>query len=107
MEPIKVPLSKPIEAHGEKVKALELKEPTGEDLMACGLPYSLGLPDEDSDASSTMGFNTHACAKLISRMAGIPLGSIKKMSAPDFQRAITDGVMPFFNPESTHLEETS
>lgn len=87
-----VPLVKPIEAHGKKIKSVTLKEPTGADIMSCGHPMNMRL---EEDGRTTMIINTQALGGLISRMAEIPLSSVKAMGAADFQ-ACSNEVMSFF-----------
>ena len=40
---VKITLTKPIEAHGQKVSELELREPNGGDIAECGLPFEMAV----------------------------------------------------------------
>lgn len=71
------PLAKPIQAHGEEVTELKLREPTGEDVEDCkGLPYFL----EDGE---TILINTKTAMKYVSRCAEIPMGSVRQILPGD------------------------
>lgn len=87
---VTVPLSRPIQAHGEEVTALTLREPTGKDLRIHGLPYRA---TQDGEIVVDAG----AMARLMVELAGVPLSSIDRLSAVDFQ-AVTGAIMGFFQP---------
>lgn len=84
---MKIPLSKPIQAHGQEVHEIDLREPDGGDVMECGYPLTIG----DGEARP----NADIVGKLIVRLGGIPLSSVKQLSARDFQ-ACLGGVLSFF-----------
>lgn len=84
---VTVPLSRPIQAHGEELMALTLREPTGKDLRT-GMPYRI-LADGE------MVIDAGVVATLISSLCGIPPSSVDQLSALDFQEA-TAAVLGFF-----------
>jgi hypothetical protein len=85
---VTVPLARPIQAHGEEIRHLTLREPTGKDLRLIGMPF------EFTQAGSTR-IDAAAMAKAIVHLAGIPLSSYDKLSAADVMAA-TMAVMGFF-----------
>lgn len=89
-----VKLSKPITAHGDQVSELTLRQPTVEDLMELGSPTLL-VPSADG---SGVGVDVRPAvvARYVSRLAAIPMGSVKALSMADFQQC-TGVVMGFFN----------
>jgi hypothetical protein len=90
-EPVNVPLEDPIQAHGEEMRSLTLRAPTGKDIRELGYPSTmLGNGDE-------MKIATDVVAKYVARLAGIPLPSVDALAAPDFNACITT-VMGFFPP---------
>jgi hypothetical protein len=72
-----ITLTRPISAHGEQRMVLTLREPTGGDLIACGVPTTTSGPE----------FGKWAGA-MLSRLAEVPPSSIAALSAPDFMRAL-------------------
>lgn len=93
MREVTVPLTSEIEAYGEKRGSLTFRSPRGEDFMACGYPLIMLAPasiDQDGDQppadidEAEMRPNATAISKLIARLANIPLGAVKQMSAADW-----------------------
>ncbi|MDO8294385.1 MAG: phage tail assembly protein [Gallionella sp.] len=97
---MKITLSKPISVHGEEVTELELREPTGEDVMALGYPYLIIIGDGDDQA---MELRPKVIARYVSRLAGIPPSSLNKVSPADFS-GMTGAVMGFFGVEPEALK---
>lgn len=83
----KVTLSKPIFAHGAEVGELVFREPTGEDIVACGYPLQMG----DGVATPVAG----AIARYISRLGGVPPSAVKQMSGTDFNACMA-ALLPLF-----------
>jgi len=78
-EPTVYPLKKAITAHGEEVAELRLREASTADARALkSLPYFIQSDGE------TVALNLEVCAKYISRLAGIPLGSVDQLHVHDF-----------------------
>lgn len=82
---MKLKLSTPINAHGETVTELELRDPTARDLRE--LPFS-GL--------KTFG----DMYPIISSVAGVPPSSVDQLSAADIVEAI-NFIAPFFDRSAT------
>lgn len=85
---ISVPLSRPIQAHGDEITALELREPTGKDIRIIGMPMSIG-----ADESVTM--LAAPVARYIATLAQIPASSVDALHPADFM-SIATVVLGFF-----------
>ena len=88
-----IKLSRQITAHGEAVSDLVLREPTTEDVIELGLP-TLIIPGADGQ-STGVEIRQAVVARYISRLAAIPMGSVKALSLKDFSLC-TAAVMGFF-----------
>jgi hypothetical protein len=86
-------LSKSIQAHGETLTFLELREPTYEDIAKCGNPISYGQ-------SGDMKIDHTAALAYLPVLGQIPLSSVKMMSPPDLLAAQML-VVSFFTPSET------
>ena len=86
---VRIPLSTPIEAHGETLSEITLREPTGRDLRLCGLPYRISM--ETGEAT----IDASAMAKMISALAAVPPSTVDRLSAEDWQAAM-GAVLGFF-----------
>jgi phosphotransferase system IIA component len=90
---VMVPLSAPVEAHGETLHALALRVPDGEALCNIGMPF-ICMP----------GGGIQMIAKemrhAIAQLAGIPPSSVNKLKASDFVAA-SSVVMSFFGEAPT------
>lgn len=98
-----VSLRAPISWHNEEVSQLTFREPTGEDLVHCGTPFDMFLPEEGTDQTVMIArINAQSIGKLIARLAsteeGTPAGKgiVKKLSAPDFMKC-QEAVLSFFD----------
>jgi hypothetical protein len=84
---VKVPLKHPIEAHGEKVSELELKEPT------------LGVLDDVEitvKGDGSVALNLGDLHKLVANMADIPPTAAKQIRVSDMGE-IAKAVMGFLS----------
>lgn len=97
MSEITVPLSKPVTAHGEELSVLTLREPVPEDLMQLGSPM-LMIPSADGDLG--LDVRPKVVAAYISRLAGIPMSSVKALSIADFM-ACQGALLPFLQGGGT------
>lgn len=94
-EPTVYPLQKAITAHGEEVTELRLRDATTADARALkALPYFI-QPDGE-----TVTLSLDVCAKYISRLAGIPLGSVDQLHVSDFNKLGWLVVQPFLSQDS-------
>lgn len=73
---ISVPLTKPVQAHGEELTALELQDPTFEQIQKLGVPVSI-------DGNSNFTINTQVALKYVPELAGVPPSSLKELGAFD------------------------
>jgi len=96
----KITLSKPIMAHDKEITEIELREPTGEDVIALGYPYLIIIGDSDEQA---MELRPKVIARYVSRLGGIPPSSLNKVSPADFS-GMTGVVMSFFGVEPETLK---
>lgn len=87
-----IKLSKPIEAHGEQVSELTLREPTTEDVIANGHPFLIIQSEDDGTA---VEIRAKSIARYISLLAGIPMSSVKELALSDFSKC-QGAVMGFF-----------
>lgn len=69
--PLEFPLSKAVEAHGEQVQVLVLREPTGADVLKFGL---------------LEGFDAAQFAPLVVKLASVPLSTVEAIPAKDVLR---------------------
>lgn len=74
---MKFPLAKPIQAHGDEVEELTLRDPNGKDVEACkGLPYYVG-------EGESIHLNGAVAMKYVSRCAEIPMSSVHEIDLSD------------------------
>lgn len=92
-EPLKFPLTKPIDAHGEEVSELTFRAPTALDLIEVGCPVRI---DMGGDAP-TIHHDERRFATMMSRLAAVPPSSIARMDHRDFIEA-EHVLTPFFMP---------
>jgi len=89
MDAVKVPLTKPIQAHGETLKELTLNEPTLEVLEDVEIAIGGG-----ADGRGEVKLKLGTITKVVAGMAGIPPSSAKQISAADLP-ALGKAVMGF------------
>lgn len=82
-----ITLKKPIQAHGEERRTIELREPTPADIMATGYPVR----------SSTGGTGPDPAVinALITRLGNIPLSSVTQLSMRDWNACLKE-ILGFF-----------
>lgn len=93
MEPIVITLSRPVEAHGEAIKTLSLREPNAGDIKVCGYPLQIS----DGAAIPVAG----AICKYIARLANVPPSTVDKLTPADFNACLTAIVDFFGTPEAS------
>lgn len=78
------PLLSAIEAHGETVDKLQMREPTPADARVVkALPYFI-------DKDENVHINATAAAQYISRCARIPMSSVEALNLSDFNQLCWD-----------------
>ncbi len=93
MSGVTIKLSRAIPAHGEEVTSITLRPPTPEDVMQIGQPTLL-IPSADGE-SVGIEIRAKLIGQYVSRLAGVPLSSVKAMAMNDFM-ACQGVVMGFF-----------
>lgn len=93
---MKVTLSRAITAHGEELTELDLREPTGEEVMAIGYPYLVVIGEDDTQG---IELRPKIVGRYVSKLAGIPPSSLNTLSAGDISK-LTAAVMGFFGIEA-------
>jgi hypothetical protein len=80
-EPKVLILSRPVQAHGEEIKELRFREPTGNDAWECGMPIRFNNDNEIIIAMPAM-------MSLAARLAAVPLSTIKSLPLSDVMRMV-------------------
>jgi tail assembly chaperone E/41/14-like protein len=86
-------LSKPIQAHGEEVRLLRWREPTGGDIERAGNPVKLDFSGE----RPSIGFDEKKMSAMMSVLASVPPSSIRQLTAKDWN-AVAWKLFRFFTP---------
>jgi len=90
---VTVRLYKPIKALDKTLSELTFREPTARDIYECGNPVEM------DPRTGQMKFDPVIGAEMMSRLGGIPVGSITvQMSAKDFLNCQWK-IVPFFVPQ--------
>jgi hypothetical protein len=92
---MKIKFSNPIMAHGEEVLEIELREPTGKDVMELGFPYLIIVSDGEDQAIEV---RPKVVGKYVARLGGIPPSSLDKVCPQDFSM-LMGVVLGFFGKE--------
>lgn len=71
-----ITLKKPIQAHGEEVKEILLREPTGKDIRVNGYPFTMNTDGQVVLLGSVV-------CKYVGTLADLPPGSVDQLSATD------------------------
>ena len=90
-----VQLTKPIQAHGAEVNQLEIREPNGGDIAACGFPFRFTVLE---DGGMQVLPEAPAITAMISRLGNIPRGSVTQLNWADWM-ACMGAVLNFFGEE--------
>jgi Phage tail assembly chaperone proteins, E, or 41 or 14 len=89
-----VPLSKEVNAHGEMIKELRFREPTGADIEAVGSPIRIDFYGTEPK----MRYETESMSAMMSRLATVPPSTIKMITARDWESAALQLAHRFFIP---------
>jgi hypothetical protein len=84
-----IELTTPIEAHGDTVNKLEMRELNTEDIMRCGFPFAPNANGEEVEIKPSV------VAKYIVRLAEIPESSVKALAPADFIKVCGE-IISFF-----------
>jgi hypothetical protein len=91
---VKIRLRKPVQAHGEIVKELTFRAPTGNDIMALGDQYPLLMDFQTGDTR----WNPGPMGMAMALLAQVPPSTIKLMHGKDWSTCAL-AIMPFFLPD--------
>lgn len=85
-----VALSKPVDAHGEKVGKIGFREPTGEDIASAGVPFLI-------HPGGKVEVIVPSAVAMMARISvpSMPPSSFHRLRAGDFMKCI-EAIMPFF-----------
>jgi hypothetical protein len=75
-----VPLTKAIKVHGDEVKVLTFREPTGADIQYCGVPCTLDFAVDPPKVQ----FNAPEMSMMIGQLAGANPAAVGSMAAQDW-----------------------
>lgn len=95
-----VKLKSPIRAHGEERHFIELREPTGADIKACGgspIGYVAG-----ADGRNVTIVRPEVIGAYVSRLGNIPPSSIDQLSPVDWVRV--EGAIALFFKDEEEME---
>lgn len=80
---IVVALERPIEAHGETMKEIKFREPTGADIEVVGFPLEFDFRTDPPGVS----LHERKMGAMMVRLGAIPPSSVKMMSTKDWSTA--------------------
>jgi hypothetical protein len=92
--PIKVPLRKPVQAHGDMLNEMTFREPSGADIEAAGFPLTFDFNTEPP----TPSLNEKKMAAMMSRLAAVPPSTIKALDYKDWSTCAWS-LAGFFMPD--------
>lgn len=99
---VTVKLRTPIQAHGETLHELTLREPRGKDIASCGVPRSVVVRGK----STRIEVDTAVVYEYIVTLASIPPSSVDTISALDWDQ-LTNAVLGFFVPAGEGVAEAA
>jgi hypothetical protein len=91
---ITIKLRKAVQAHGELVKTLTFRAPTGGDIMALGDTYPINI----NWVTGQIKVNPLPMGQIMSALAMVPPSTIKMLSARDWSTC-AHALMGFFPPD--------
>lgn len=89
MSGVTVRLAVPIEAHGETLTELVLREPTGKDIRISGMPFRFHAED------GTIVTDTASVHRYIASLAAVPPSTVDRLAPGDWSAAMAV-VLGFF-----------
>lgn len=85
---VTVALTRPVQAHGQDVSQLTMREPTGKDIRRIGMPMAIG-------EGGAVTILAEPCARYMVELAAVPPSTIDAMPPADFTSCCM-AVMSFF-----------
>jgi hypothetical protein len=95
MSELTVTLEKQVEAHGETIKDLKFREPTGADIEECGIPVNFRYNMDKQ--SIEFDVDGKAMTQMMSRLASVPTSTIRMLTASDWV-SCSFALQRFFQP---------
>jgi len=92
-------LTTPVQAHGEMLKALKFRRPTGGDIMALGDAYPIHIDWTTGQVRP----NPPAMGEMMSVLAAVPPSTIKALDAEDWSTC-AHALMGFFPPGAQAMQ---
>jgi hypothetical protein len=96
---IVIDLETPVMAHGEMVKQLKFRRPTGADIMALGDNYPIHI----DWSTGVIRPNPPAMGDMMSALAAVPPSTIKALDAEDWSTC-AHALMGFFPPGAQAMQ---
>lgn len=93
--PLVYPLRKPIQANGEEVREISLREPTGGDIARAGNPIIIDMFSGDQ---VKVTFDEKKMENMIGLLATVPPSSVKQLHPRDWN-SLAWHLVPFFMPD--------
>jgi Phage tail assembly chaperone proteins, E, or 41 or 14 len=93
LKQITIKLTTPVQAHGDMLKEITFRRPTGGDIMAMGDGYPIIIDWETGNVRP----NPVVMGKMMSVLAAVPPSTIKAMDAEDWSTC-AHALMGFFPP---------
>jgi hypothetical protein len=90
---IEIELQTPVQAHGEMLKKMKFRRPTGGDIMEMGDGYPINI----NWATGQIAPNPPVMGMMMSRLAAVPPSTIKALDAEDWSTC-AHALMVFFPP---------
>jgi hypothetical protein len=90
---IVIDLEDPVQAHGETIKQIKFRRPTGGDIMSLGDNYPIHINWQTGEVRP----NPPAMGEMMSLLAAVPPSTIKSMGAEDWSTC-AHALMGFFPP---------
>jgi hypothetical protein len=94
VDPNSFTLTKPIQAHGDEIKVLRWREPTGGDIERAGNPINIEMFGLEQPRLS---FDEKKMTAMISLLCAIPPSSVRQITASDWN-SIAWRMVGFFMP---------
>jgi Phage tail assembly chaperone proteins, E, or 41 or 14 len=91
---ITIKLRKPVSAHGDMVKELTFREPTGADIMSLGDEYPITI----DWTTGIIKINPAPMGTIMSLLAAVPPSTIRMLKARDWSTC-AHALMGFFPPD--------
>ena len=92
-------LTTPVQAHGEMLKSITFRRPTGKDIMSIGDQYPIHI----DWATGQVRPNPPAMGDMMSRLAAVPPSTIENMDAEDWSTC-AHALMGFFPPGAQAMQ---